>query len=482
MNRRFERIVTRSLAVAALVAGGWLILLAPTAAAHAKLVASDPVADSRVAVTPSRVLLTFSEAVDPKLSIVRIVDAHAAPVVGAGAVQAAPGDPKQLLVPLSQPLPRGVYSVNWRSVSSDDGHVETGVFAFGIGLQTAVSPGSAVTVSLQHTSRWLSAWAAVGRWLLYWGLALIVGAAGVSWLVFAGTVPPGGTALLRGAMVAAVAGLCVMTVAERLAVGAPSLLPLFLTPEGGALLAQGYALVLCGVAVAALDLWPRRWAIALLGAAGALAMLAHVRAGHADALASLRPLNVTEQWVHMVAIGLWIGGLAWLLLGLRGRESAERGIAVRAYSRLATWALVVVLASGVLRAVSEVGSIGDLVNTRYGVVLLVKIGLVVVLVALGAINHFRLVPVLGESDGAVRPFWRNTRGEIVVAAVILAVTAALAGLAPAAPPRGSTQSAAAVVRRVTTPGTFAAGAGLPGVAGVDRAAGPAPPRRSSLLP
>jgi len=144
-------------------------------------------------------------------------------------------------------------------------------------------------------------------------------------------------------------------------------------------------------------------------------------------------LNIFVQWVHMTAVGVWVGGLFWLLLGFRGRDHDERAAAVGVFTRIATWTLVVVLATGLLRAVSEVGSVGALFDTSYGVTLIVKVALVAFLVGLGALNHFFWVPALrgeGERRGE-RRFGLNSRGELAVALVVLAATAILSGLAPA---------------------------------------------------
>ena len=45
------------------------------------------------------------------------------------------------------------------------------------------------------------------------------------------------------------------------------------------------------------DLWPARWSLWLLGAAGSAAMLVHVAAGHAASGSSLWLLNIAVQWV-----------------------------------------------------------------------------------------------------------------------------------------------------------------------------------------
>jgi copper transport protein len=434
----------RPLKLAALVAVAALACLAAPvqiASAHAGLESSEPAAGSSVATSPKVIVLTFVEDPDASLSLVRLLDAEGRTVPGVSDANAVTGKPRELQVTLAQALGQGVYTVNWRSVSAVDGHVQNGAFAFGVGVTPA--PGSTRAVDLLDTSPWMSALGSLGRWLLYAGLALFVGAAATCLLVFAGQLPSGGNALLRVALLLAVVGFCGMVWAERALSGAPSLLPLFQTRHGQLLLALGVALVLCVAAVVAVDLWPARWSLALLGAAGAAAVLVHVIAGHADAPSSWRVLNVAVQWVHMTGIGVWVGGLAWLLLGIRGMTKLERAGAVGAFSRVATVTLGVVLATGVARGLVEVGSLGNLFDTTYGITLLVKIGLVVVLVALGALNHFKWVPSLRTHDGAARTFRMNSGGELAVAAAILAATAVLSGLAPASSAVASSATPAA---------------------------------------
>ena len=173
--------------------------------------------------------------------------------------------------------------------------------------------------------------------------------------------------------------------------------------EGRFLLALALALAFCALATVLVDLWPARWSLSILGATGASAVLVHVAAGHAASPSSVWLLNILVQWVHMTAVGVWVGGLFWLLLGFRGRDHDERAAAVGVFTRIATWTLVVVLATGLLRAVWEVGSVSALFDTRYGVTLIVKVALVAFLVGLGALNHFFWVPALrGEGRAAGR--------------------------------------------------------------------------------
>ena len=404
-----------------------------------------PASGANVAQSPKTIVLRFSEAADSKLSLVRIIDASGNVVPGVSKVQAVPGKPQELQIQVSKTLSQGVYTVNWRSVSATDGHVADGAFAFGVGTKPA--PGSVKAIDLLYTSRWTSALSSIGRWLLYIGLAVLVGAASTSLLALGGRVPAGGVMVLRLAALVTVIGLSAMVWAERILVGAQSLLPLFETTEGLYLVALATALVLCIGAVVLVDLWPARWSLLLLGCLGSVAMLVHVLAGHADAPSTIRVLNVAVQWVHMTAIGVWLGGLAWLLLGIRGAARTDRADAVAAFSRVATVTLMVVLASGLVRGVVEVRTLDGLLHSTYGVTLLVKVAMVVALVALGALNHYRWVPSLRTRDGAARTFRLNSSGELAVAAGVLAATAILSGLAPAwsAATAGGTSAGASAV-------------------------------------
>ena len=420
----------RSAAVVALVAGLWLALPAPGAAAHALLIAADPAVDGTVARSPGQILLTFSEPVDPTLSHVDIVDTRGRAVPGVSRSAPVAGNQQELRVVLTQPLPHGVYTVDWQTVSALDGHFAGGAYAFGVGVADigAVAPfGKFVS-----TAPWLSAVAAAGRGALYGGLALLLGAAGVCLFVFRGRLPGGGVALLRVGWLLAAVGVATVTLSERAIVRAPSLLPLFETHEGQLLLGQCVAVVvLCGIAVGAAGLAPRPLTLAALGVAAAVAALALIWASHANGASPWRPLNLVGLWAHVMAVGVWIGGLPWLLLGLQGPAGPARGAAVRRFSLLATVALVVVLLTGLSRAVAEVGAPANLIHTSFGAALLVKLGLVLVLVALGALSHFVLVPTVDGGEAELRGLRRTIAAEIVLGAAVLAATGVLAGLAPA---------------------------------------------------
>jgi len=407
-----------------------LLALSPApASAHALLIRASPAVNGTVAQSPKQLLLTFTEPVDPSLSHVQVVDTRGRPQPGVLASQPVAGNAQELVVPLSRPLPHGVYTVVWRTVSALDGHLAGGAYAFGVGVANVgtVAPfGKYVS-----TARWLTATQAAGRWLLWSGLVLLVGAASTCLLVWRGALPRGGVALLGVSWLLAAAGVSVVILTERAIVRAPSLLPLFETPEGYVLLGQGAAVfVACGIAVWGTAILPRRVALALLGGAAALAMLSVVWASHANGPSTFRALNLTLQWLHVVAVGAWVGGLAWLLLGLRHLRRDQWADAGRRFSAVATVGLGVVLATGLARAAAEVGAPANLMHTSFGELLIVKLALFCALVALGARNHFALVPALADEKTA-SPFRHSVRGELVLGVCIIAATGVLGGLAPA---------------------------------------------------
>jgi uncharacterized membrane protein len=159
-------------------------------------------------------------------------------------------------------------------------------------------------------------------------------------------------------------------------------------------------------------------------------MLLHVEVGHAAGPSPLRSVNLLIQWLHLLAVGTWIGGLVWLLAWLRGRERPEQAEAVVRFSKLAAPVLGLVAVTGLSRALHLAGGWSGLLHSGYGRLLDVKVLLFLGLVALGALNRFRVVPDLAAGVRRLDGLRRNVRGEVALAACILAVTAVLSQLPP----------------------------------------------------
>jgi copper transport protein len=429
-------------------------LWAPEGDAHALLSSSEPAEGANVTEAPDRAVLTFTEAPDPALTDVQVLDPSGA-AVSTGPATVGP-KPTVVTVPVGE-LPEGVYTVTWRVVSRVDGHTTAGAFAFGVGVEpgeAAVGPGVRVPRSPPP-----SPFEIAGRWLLFVGLGLLVGVAWTATLAFP-EPPRAALRLAASAWAASLVGVVALGAGQMVATGAGPAAFLGSSVGWGVIL-RGIAVMIAGAGlVAARGRWARV-GLVVAGVAAAAAVLIHVAAGHANAAGDLRAAKVAAQWVHVVAGGVWLGGLAALLVGVRGEPSNRKAAAVRRFSAVAGVALFVVLTTGVIRAVNEVPSWEALFSTLYGRLVLVKAGLLIALAALGAVNRYRNVRRAGRSLAGLR---RVSRTELALGALVLVAAAVLSSVSPrperavAAPPPGiegrATDFARTVqVRLRTMPGT-----------------------------
>jgi len=427
-----------------LALAAWLLATGPAAGAHAMLRSSSPAVGAALTRAPRQVVITFTEAPEPTLSTIHVFDVHGRTV--SGATTAVMGNPLQLRVPL-RGLARGTYTVSWRTVSHDDGHVASGTFTFALnGRRTGTGAARApATSAASPPSPSLPLLGVAGRWALYWALALLVGAASTGLFVL-GTAQrrrlPVDSGLLLAPLLLGMLGLVAMIAAEHAAVGA-SLQTLLRAGAGRDVARVALAFIPAACATILLAANPgstrRLW---LLGASASLAMLALALGGHAAAPSSLRPLNLLAQWAHLVAVGVWIGGLAWLLAALYRQDRAVQIVAAVRFSRVATLALAAVAVTGLERALSELGSWHALFGSSFGRVLDLKVLLFGVLVAFGAHHHFRVVPALPHEPDGLAVLRRGLRSELVVAALVLLATASLSQLPPGSATAASTPSPA----------------------------------------
>jgi len=188
-----------------------LVILAGVAYAHALPQSSDPSPGASLAQAPAQVSIVFGERPDPKLSSINVLDTTGTAVTS-GPTVVAHGNEAELVVPL-KPLPTGVYTVAWRTVSAVDGHVAAGSFAFGVGGAEPSASATGAEPSASTSSAGPTPAAIAGRWLMYLSLVALLGAA-----LFAAVVTPGvGTIsrrLVPGAWLVALAGTVAVVAAQ----------------------------------------------------------------------------------------------------------------------------------------------------------------------------------------------------------------------------------------------------------------------------
>ncbi|HEX5365899.1 MAG TPA: CopD family protein, partial [Acidimicrobiales bacterium] len=181
---------------------------------------------------------------------------------------------------------------------------------------------------------------------------------------------------------------------------------------------------LAAVAAVVPSLWRRSPAPALALAAGSL--VATSVAGHAWT-APDRWVAVTSDVAHLGAVAVWIGGLPALLAVLPVLDHDRRARTATRFSAVALGAVGVVAVTGAVSGWQQVRTLDALATTGYGRLLVVKVVGFAVLVVLGYVNRSVLVPLVGRRVGPLR---RSLRLELVVAALVLAVTAALVHRTP----------------------------------------------------
>ena len=130
------------------------------------------------------------------------------------------------------------------------------------------------------------------------------------------------------------------------------------------------------------------------------------------------------DWIHLAAASAWLGGL--VQLGCFAKPAQRALVRMR---RLATTAIAALVASGIYGALYHVHSVRALTSSSYGRTLVAKIAMVAPILALGAMNHFRLVPrAIDGSADAERALLRMVGLEIALGVVVLGASALLGNL------------------------------------------------------
>jgi methionine-rich copper-binding protein CopC len=126
-----RRIATAGIALSLFV--GLFVTGASGASAHARYDYSEPDVSSLVADSPF-VLRTYYTQELMSASTVRVLDESGTQVdMADGHVDLDDPDRKSMVVSLPG-LPAGFYTVEWSTVSADDGDSETGTFTIGVGM------------------------------------------------------------------------------------------------------------------------------------------------------------------------------------------------------------------------------------------------------------------------------------------------------------------------------------------------------------
>jgi copper transport protein len=355
-----------------------LLLGGAPASAHAALRTTDPDDGSVVQRAPRHLTLTFTESVGLLDDSFRVFGPDQRRV-HTGEAQHADGRSDTARVGLPGKLAQGTYTVAWRVVSADS-HPVSGAFTFSVGKRSATSAQVDTGPDEDPLTGGLYD---VARYLAYLAAALLVGT-----VAFALLCRPVDTSPLRRPLVAAWWTLLGSTVV-LLMLRAPyetgagpatafdvSALERTLTSRPGlALLARLAVLLLTAAFLLRLSGHRDRQGSVLraVGAALAVALaLTWAAAEHASA-GNQVPLAMTSSVLHLVATGVWLGGLVALLLTLRRASVDALTEVVPRFSRIAFTSVTVLAVTGLYQSWRGLGSLAALTGTSYGRLLLAKL-------------------------------------------------------------------------------------------------------------
>jgi copper resistance protein D len=172
----------------------------------------------------------------------------------------------------------------------------------------------------------------------------------------------------------------------------------------------------------------RGYADMLLPAAFVLA--SSVMTSHAMSRLDYRLPLAAFTALHQAATAVWLGGLPYLLLGLKHAPNADfaRLLSAR-FSRLALVSVAVLATAGLVLSFSYVGSLSAAYGTSYGAMVITKIVLFGLLLLLGAMNY---QIVRGSSSRLLDSLRRFGEAEIGIGITVILLAASLTSLPPAA--------------------------------------------------
>lgn len=378
------------------------------ASAHAALISVEPASGSILASAPKAVELRFNEAVTP--GAIQLID-------GAGRARddirlTTAGE--SISVALPPDLPQGTAVVSYR-VISQDGHPVAGSVIFSIGMPTATKPPADVDRE-RNALIWLSR---VGLYLgLFVGVGGVFFARWIAWSMTGMIMPR--AALIMGIPSAVVSlgalGLDLLGLPPAALVTAAPWTIAFATSAGPALLVAIGAMLLALVALR--SVWCARAlaAMAFVGIGLSLAMTGHAATAPPEVLT--RP----AIFLHGLGVAFWVGALV-PLTALVSKPTAATLPLLNRFSRIAMPMVAALALTGLVLAVIQLENLSALVDTSYGLILSIKLALVLLLLALAALNRFRLTPALASDQKAAPVLKRSILLECVAAFGIFAVVA-----------------------------------------------------------
>lgn len=349
---------------------------------------------------PDQVSLTFSEKVALSNDSLRVLDPK-----GKAVQQGKPFEVGGTTygVKVHSGLPDGTYTVTYQVVSADS-HPVAGAYTFSVGAPSTTS----VSVSGDTAGGGVVGWLyGFGRYMSYAGFIVLVGGAAFvlgCWQRGAGVKPM--QRLVVGGWLTLTSATLLLLLLRGSYTGSGKVGAIFdldllgnvlQTKAGAALVSRLLLLAAAALFISVLfGAYDKRedeekrdltfglaigGTVVAAGLAASWAMAEHASVGLQAAIAM--PVDV----VHLLAVATWLGGLTALLVALYRSDAPIESAAVRRFSQVAFGSVAALVATGVYQSWRQLGSWSAFTETRYGQLLLVKIGLVALLVGVAFVSR-----------------------------------------------------------------------------------------------
>jgi putative copper export protein/mono/diheme cytochrome c family protein len=142
---------------------------------------------------------------------------------------------------------------------------------------------------------------------------------------------------------------------------------------------------------------------------------------------------VLSEALHLLAAGVWLGGLLPLWISLRTLAPAQAALVCERFSPVGLGCVLVLAGTGFAQGLELIGSLPALFGTRYGHIALLKITLFVLALVLAGLNRLWLTDrLMAGAPAARRSLLASVAVETGVGLVIITAAAFMASSPPAA--------------------------------------------------
>jgi copper transport protein len=417
--------------------------------AHAKLLRSDPAQGARLPAPPSRIRLVFSERPELALSSLKLVDPRG-DTISLQTLYRDTADANVLIGDITGTEP-GNYQIIW-SAAASDGHPSRGVLSYSVAAPAAtVSISGTAKIPDDHDTGTIAVAGAIGaiiaRWLSFISIFGVIGVIAFRVVVLRKVAPKGGdlfsqiattNAATFGIVMAAGALMGAMLKLSRESQDMPDVSlgsMLFDSMWGVSVLLQAVGAITAIVAFYYAHKSPNKnaWFAAMV------ASIALAISPSLSSHSSTTPqpfISIAADILHVVAGSVWLGCLAVIMIvGISAavktpdsiRPGSRVAAMINAFSPVALTCGGLIILTGVIASVYHLKPFNSLWTTPYGAALLFKLFFVLLLFAAGAWNWRRMKPRL-TGDDAISPMRSSATLELLLAGVVLGVTAILVAL------------------------------------------------------